>query len=221
MSTMRKIFLISASLALLAVTAALGYGAKGWYDAGQDAEGLKAHAQAAIAAGRGAKSLQPERLRLLLQIQDPGFYDHSGIDFLTPGAGLTTLTQSLAKRLAFESFAPGIAKIRQSGYALGLDRRLSKDQQIALFLETAQMGQSRQGWVVGFHQASNVVFGAGPNDITDDEFIALVAVLIAPGRLKLSQPGAELKERIRRISRLAKGQCSPLNAGDVWLNSCK
>ena len=199
----------------------IGYGGKGFYDAYTMADTLKKRADSIIAAGRGPQSLQPERLRALLMVQDPGFYGHNGVDFSTPGAGMTTLTQSLAKRLAFEKFVPGVAKIRQTGFALGLDRKLSKDQQIALFLDTAEMGRSRQGWVTGFHKASNVFFGAPPNQINQEQFYALVAVLIAPSALKLSRPDGKLLERIRRISRLVAGNCFPNNWRDVWLEGCR
>jgi len=216
----RRVFLI-VLVVFTAVSGLLGYGAKGWYDARRDAAALKVRAQETVAGGRGAHSLRPEQLRVLLLVQDPGFYEHSGVDFSTPGAGYTTLTQSLSKRLAFEEFLPGIRKIRQTGYALGLDSVMSKDLQIALFLETAEMGNSDQGWVTGFHNASQVFFGAPVNEITDREFYTLVAVLIAPGQLGIQWPDEKLEERIRRISRLVAGECQPLNFGDVWIEGCK
>lgn len=197
-----------------------GYGAKGWYDAKSQAQVLVDRAQKAIAEGRGSDSLSKERLRILLLVQDPGFYSHSGVDLTTPGAGITTLTQSLSKRLAFENFTPGIGKIRQTGYALGLDSVLTKDQQIALFLETLGMGASPEGWVTGFHKASEVFFGAAPSEISLEQYYALVAVLIAPSQLKLSEPDEKLQERVERIERLAAGSCEPTSLTDVWLEGC-
>lgn len=217
---MRKIFLLVAVILVAVVSVVFIYGARGWYDAKQSADPLKARAQALIRSDRGADSLTPERLSILLKVQDPGFYAHSGIDLTTPGAGLTTLTQSLSKRLAFEEFKPGIAKIRQSGYAIGLDSVLTKDEQIALFLDTVGMGNSKDGWVTGFHKASQTFFNAGPNDITEEQFYALVAVLIAPSRLKLNAPNQLLQERVQRIERLAKNNCQPNGFDDVWLEGC-
>lgn len=37
------------------------------------------------------------QLDALLKIEDPAFYRHKGVDLKTPGAGLTTITQSLVK----------------------------------------------------------------------------------------------------------------------------
>lgn len=142
---MRKLFVMLSIILAIVVSLAFIYGAKGWYDATVSAKALKARAHTLTENGRGADSLAPERLSVLLKVEDPGFYAHSGIDLTTPGAGLTTLTQSLSKRLAFEEFKPGISKIRQSGYAMGLDTVLTKDEQIALFLDTAAMGNSSGG----------------------------------------------------------------------------
>ncbi len=218
---MTKILKITSVVLILILIALIGYGAKGYYDAVQRGEELRARADALIASGRGPDSLGNERLRVLLLVQDPGFYQHSGIDFSTPGAGLTTLAQSVSKRLAFDHFKPGIGKIRQTGFALGVSRELNKKQLIALFLETAEMGKSNRGWVTGFYKASEVFFGKTVNELSDEEFYSLVAVLIAPGKLKLAIPDSRLKARVQRIVKLAHGDCKPTSLTDVWLEGCK
>ena len=35
--------------------------------------------------------LTPRQIEILLAVQDPAFYEHSGVDLSTPGAGLVTL----------------------------------------------------------------------------------------------------------------------------------
>ena len=60
------------------------------------------------------QNVPSNRVEMMLKIQDPNFYIHKGIDFSTPGAGLTTLTQALAKFLYFENFKPGFLKIEQT-----------------------------------------------------------------------------------------------------------
>ncbi len=217
---MRKILVIVFAILVVLLSLAFLYGAKGWYDARAEAEPLRARARALEVDGRGAESLSSERLAALIKVQDPSFFVHSGIDFSTHGAGLTTLTQSLSKRLAFSTFRPGMGKIRQTGYAIGLDSVLTKQEQIALFLDTVSMGNSRNGWVTGFHQASWVFFDASPNDISEQQFLSLIAVLIAPSRLKLSAPDQLLDERVRRIDLLIKNDCQPNGFNDVWLEGC-
>ncbi len=199
---------------------ALAYGASGWIDAARDAPALRSQARDLIAQGRGGDALGAERLAIFLKVEDPGFQDHGGLDLQTPGAGLTTITQALAKRLAFEDFQPGIAKLRQTTYALSLERHLTKDEILALALDRAEMGQGPEGWVTGFFTASDVFFNKPPAAIDRDDFLTLVAVLIAPGRLSIMAPSAALLDRKQRIDRLARGQCSPRDVGDVWLDGC-
>ncbi|MCF1503599.1 transglycosylase domain-containing protein [Afifella sp. H1R] len=142
------------------------------------------------------------------------------MDFSTPGAGLTTITQSAAKRLAFEEFHPGLGKIRQTGYALGMESRLSKEQILALWLETLEMGNGPDGWMAGFHSASSAIYGRPPAELTEAEFIRLVAVLIAPASYDLAGSDAKLDERVARIQRLVAGACAPSGFSDVWLQGC-
>ena len=56
-------------------------------------------------------ALPAERKAMLLAVEDPGFYSHKGVDFASPGQGMTTITQALVKFLYFDSFIPGFAKI--------------------------------------------------------------------------------------------------------------
>ena len=88
--------------------AMLLYAASGYYSASRDVAHLKQRARTLIDAGRGGDALGTKRIQLLLLLQDPNFYNHQGVDLKTAGAGLTTITQSLSKRLAFNNFNPGI-----------------------------------------------------------------------------------------------------------------
>lgn len=205
---------------LALIIAMFGYGGKGWYDAVQMAEGFQTQAEQLTSNGKGVESLTSHQLNTLIKVQDPGFYDHDGIDFSSKGAGITTLTQSLAKRLGFKKYTPGIGKIRQSGFALGLDSVLSKHQQVALFLATAEMGRGPNGWITGFHNAADLIYQKRVAELNENEFNSLVAVLIAPSKLKLSAPDAALQERVARITKLAHEKCEPNNFNDVWLEGC-
>jgi len=206
---------------LLLVAAALVYGAVGYADALSDAQDLARRADALIAEGRGGNDLGEDRLKQLLTVQDPAFLDHGGVDFTTAGAGLTTVTQSLAKRVGFETFKPGIGKIRQTGYAIGLEQRLTKDQIMALWLDTLEMGKGPDGWMKGFYPASETVYGKPPAELPDREFLSLVAVLIAPSDYDLLRADPQLEDRVARIERLVAGSCVPEGHGDVWLEGCR
>ncbi len=212
-------FLIMVLAVLLAALAA--YGGKGYADAKLASDDLRIRANKLIAEGRSGANLGAERLNWLLRVQDPAFLGHGGVDFNTAGAGATTISQSVAKRLAFKQFQPGIGKVRQTGFALGLEQSLTKDQILALWLDTAEMGHGPRGWMTGFFEASFLVFGLPPSEVTDTEFLRLVAVLIAPASFDLLQGDEKLVDRTERIKRMLKGDCAPLDHGDVWLEGCR
>lgn len=205
---------------VVGLIAAFLYGAQGYVDALNDSAELAVRANRLIAQSLGASGLGQGRIEQLLQVEDPGFWDHSGVDPTTAGAGITTVTQSLAKRVGFESWQPGIRKIRQTGYALGLEKQLSKSQIIALFLDTAETGRGPDGWVTGFFDASEAVFGRSVADLGDQDFLSLVAVLIAPARFDLTSDEPDLAQRVKRIERLISDSCSPKGLSDVWLKGC-
>ncbi|WP_245410693.1 transglycosylase domain-containing protein [Notoacmeibacter marinus] len=198
----------------------LSYGALGYWDAVRQSDAFAERANALIANGRGPNDLGGEHLEQLILVQDPGYREHGGVDLSTPGAGLTTISQSLSKRLGFDTFKPGIGKIRQTGFAMGLESRLDKDQILALFLDTVEMGRGPDGWMTGFFTASDSVYGHTPSELSDAEFQRLVAVMIAPARYRLLDEDAQLDNRAARIARLVAGDCSPIDHGDVWLDGC-
>ena len=217
---MKRVFKI-ATLALgLLFAGVLGYGAFGFWDAVRQSDEYATRANALIADGRGPEDLGAERLRQLILVQDPGYLEHGGIDLSTEGAGLTTISQSVSKRLGFEEFRPGIGKIRQTGFAFGLESRLSKEQILALWLDTVEMGRGPDGWMTGLFHSSQSIYGRSPSELSDQEYHRLLAVLIAPGQYRLLEEDEALADRASRIARLVSGYCRPDGQRDVWLDGC-
>ena len=142
-----KFMLLFLFICILAVAL---YGAYGYFDALNDGAVLRQRANTLLSENRGGASLGADRYRQILLVQDPNFEHHHGVDITTPGAGLTTISQSLAKRVGFEQFKPGIGKIRQTGYAFGLEQALSKEQIMALWLDTLEMGRDLMAGSPGF-----------------------------------------------------------------------
>ncbi|MEM7487941.1 MAG: transglycosylase domain-containing protein [Pseudomonadota bacterium] len=192
--------------------------ARGYLDGRDAAPDLATRADAVIAAGRGIDGLAPGQWDILLSVEDPGFADHGGYDFDTAGGGITTLTQSLAKRTGFEDFQPGWAKLRQTGLAMGYEAGMTKDQIAALWLDTVEMGRIGGEWRTGLWSAAEARFGRAPAALDRDEFLDLVGRMIAPAALG-DDPDA-LAERTARIRRLLAGACAPEGNGDVWLEGC-
>lgn len=165
--------------------------------------------------------LSASQTDVLIKVEDPTFWENDGLDFKTPGQGLTTLTQSLAKQLYFDGFTPGLQKLELmliSKFALaGL---ASKEDILSAFLATAYLGQDESGPIIGFSNAALRWHDKTLNSLSDDEFISLVAMLIAPNTLSPKKNPIENQERVERIKRLISGRCVPSGLLDVTLVNC-
>lgn len=165
-------------------------------------------------------SLSPEQKEILLQVEDPGFYSHHGIDVTSPGQGMTTITQALVKLLYFDPFRPGFAKIEQSLIArFVLDRHLSKDQQLALFINHAYFGAQHGRQLHGFADASQAYFGKPFGELNRDDYIGLVGMLIGPNEVRPDKTGP-YNERVARIKALLAGKCRPAGVFDPLYSGC-
>ena len=163
----------------------------------------------------------PDYLDALLKVEDPSFYSHHGVDLMTPGAGYTTITQALVKQLYFEHFKPGFAKLKQSLIALVLDRRVDKSTQLRIFVNLVYMGGLGSVDIHGFSDAARFYYGKEFKEMSRDEYLALVAMIIGPDGFSVKEHPEKNAERVRRIKRLLDGQCSPAGNSDVYLEACK
>ena len=161
------------------------------------------------------EAISQGRKNILLAIEDPRFYEHRGVDLQTPGAGMTTITQGLAKLLYFpDGFKPGIAKIRQTLIAqYALDAIVPKDAQLELYLNITYFGSVDDKPVHGLEQAAQTYFTKSHLDLTNDEFISLIGMTIAPNRMKPGTPAGV--ERLRRIKRYLAEEIRPQSVLDV------
>ena len=165
-----------------------------------------------------------QRLDWLLKVQDPNFYEHHGVDMGTPGAGYTTITQGLTKALFYNgSFKPGFLrwrKMQQTIIAVAFNARVSKERQLRLFVNMAYMGTHNGRRVTGFSQAAQEYFGKDFQNLTDQEYLALVAVIVAPERYSPAIHPSENENRVARIRRIIAGTCKPASHSDVEYMTC-
>jgi membrane peptidoglycan carboxypeptidase len=165
--------------------------------------------------------LTPEHRALLLAVEDPSFYRNPGVDFSSPGQGMTTLTQALVKRLYFENFKSGFAKIEQTLIArYVLAPAMSKDDLLEVMLNQAYFGHVNDRPVIGFSEAAGVYYNTSVEGLSDQEFASLVAMLIAPNALDPIRHARENTERVARINQLMAGRCQPDGVLDVWYEAC-
>ena len=165
--------------------------------------------------------LPKQRLEMLIKVEDPGFYAHRGVDFSTPGAGMTSITQSLVKRFYFDDFEPGFAKLEQSLIArFVLDPAMPKAAQLKAYLNHSHFGWRDRRPIVGLAAAARTYYRREPAQLTDRQFLSLIAMLMSPRTLDpLRHPHANA-ERVRRIESMLAGRCAAQGLRDVALKAC-
>ncbi len=157
------------------------------------------------------------QIDILLMVEDPSFYEHNGMDLKTPGAGITTLTQGLVKILYFENFKPGIRKLKQTLIAVfALDPLVSKDEQLLLCVNALYFGHAHGKEIRGFEQAAQVYYGKSFESLTEDEYLSLVAMIIAPNTFHPLTHPEKSAQRVRRIKKLIAGEYKPRGLMDLY-----
>ncbi|MBO9561831.1 MAG: penicillin-binding protein [Niastella sp.] len=126
----------------------------------------------------------------LVSTEDKRFYDHSGIDgirlakaFVTFGSdgGASTITQQLALNM-FDERAKGkvarlLQKIKENLIAIKLERNFTKQEIIALYLNTVSFSDN----VYGIRNASRTFFSKEPDRLTVEEAAVLIGMQKATG----------------------------------------
>jgi membrane peptidoglycan carboxypeptidase len=156
--------------------------------------------------------------KILLSVQDPAFYEHNGMDLSTPGAGLTTISQSIVKKLYFERFKKGFAKFKQTIIAIFVvDSDIEKKQQLNIFINSAYMGQSANNKpIYGFEEAAQYYFKKPFSALNNSEYLSLVAMLIAPNTFSIEKYPEKNRQRVDRILNLLSGAYTPKSLTDVY-----
>ncbi|MBP9184007.1 MAG: penicillin-binding protein 1C [Fuscovulum sp.] len=133
--------------------------------------------------------VDPRYIDMLLTYEDRRFRDHPGVDLrgllragwqaITNGrivSGGSTLTMQVARLLEEGTTGEVGGKLRQMRVALALERRLSKDEILSLYLLLAPYG----GNLEGIRAASLSYFGKEPARLTPAEAALLVAIPQSP-----------------------------------------
>lgn len=132
------------------------------------------------------EEISPNVFNALLATEDARFYEHSGIDgratlraivLLGKEGGGSTLTQQLAKNLFprrnANLFTLPFIKLKEWVLAVKLERNLTKNEIITLYLNTVPFGDN----VYGIKNASLTFFSKLPQKLTIDEAAVLIGML--------------------------------------------
>ena len=133
--------------------------------------------------------VDPRFFDMLFAFEDKRFRAHRGVDplaltraalqLVTSGrirSGASTLTMQVARLLEPRYGRSIVAKLRQIVRAIELERVLTKDEVLALYLDLAPYG----GNIEGIRAASLVYFGKEPRRLTLSEAALLVALPQSP-----------------------------------------
>jgi len=157
--------------------------------------------------------LSDRQIDILLAVEDPSFYEHKGVDFATPGAGWTTITQGLAKQFYFENFQQGLMKIKQSLCALfALDPLVDKDTQLTLYINIMYYGNG----IYGIQDAAEFYYGKTVSNLSEDEYISLIGSIVSPEELNVRDNPDDNAVRVKRIKKVLSGAYTPSGLFDIY-----
>ena len=159
-------------------------------------------------------AVDPGYLKLLLAYEDRRFWSHGGVDPLALGraalqlvtrghivSGGSTITMQLARLMEPRRERSVYAKLRQMVRAVQIERQLSKDEILDLYLALAPFG----GNLEGIRAASIAYFGKEPKRLSLAEAALLVALPQSPERRRLDRyPEAAHAARDRVLARMVE-----------------
>jgi penicillin-binding protein 1C len=158
--------------------------------------------------------VDPTYLKLLLAYEDHRFYSHAGVDPLALGraalqlltrghivSGGSTITMQLARLMEPRRQRSIYAKFRQVVRAIEIERTMSKQQILDLYLAMAPFG----GNLEGIRAASIAYFGKEPKRLSLSETALLVAMPQSPENRRLDRyPNAARAARDRVLDRMVE-----------------
>lgn len=179
----------------------------------KDTPAIKAEFLSAEKINLQFDELSEKQQEILIKVQDPNFWNHKGVEFSYPGSGWTTITQSIAKWFYFNPFKQGIRKIKQTLLArFVLHYQLTKDEQLTVFINHVWFAYE----VLGFRNASEHFYGKDVTELTDDEFVALMAMPVSPVYYNINKNPENNKKRSQLISRYLSGEYEPKGLFDIY-----
>jgi penicillin-binding protein 1B len=161
----------------------------------------------------------------VLAIEDRRFYDHPGVDpigiagaifrnvfgdkpYLASGS---TLTQQLVKNTFLTPEKSLRRKMTEWFMSVALERRLSKDQILQLYLNDVSLGQRGSFAIHGVGEAARLFFGKDVSNVTLAEAATIAGVIQSPSRLSPFRNPERSKER-RNVVLLAMADAGFVSA---------
>ncbi len=172
--------------------------------------------------------VDPAYIAMLVAYEDKQFYRHAGVDPIAVAramaqalrngrviSGGSTLTMQVARLLEEGTTGEMGGKLRQMRVAMALERRLTKDQILQLYMHLAPFG----GNLEGVRAASFAYFGKEPKRLTPAEAALLVAIPQAPESRRPDRAHARaVAARVRVLARAVQAGIVPDHLADNALS---
>ena len=170
------------------------------------------------------KDISPNVINALVAREDERFYEHSGIDgrglmraliHLGRDGGASTITQQLAKNMLGQGskniFRRIIEKLKENIVAIKLERNFTKEEIIALYLNTVEYSDH----VFGIRNASRTFFQKEPDRLTIDEAAVLIGMLRATGLYNpRTNPKSSMESRNLVIQQMVRNNFISASEGE-------
>lgn len=174
------------------------------------------------------KDISSNVVNALIATEDERFHEHSGIDLRSIGrairglgrdGGASTITMQTAKNLFTDNWATknfivrAIQKVKESIIAVKLEKNFTKDEIVALYLNTVEYSDH----VYGIRNAAKTFFQKEPDRLSLHEAAMLIGMVNGPGLYNpRNKPKAALERRNLVIDQLKRnGYLSPKQADSV------
>ena len=141
-------------------------------------------------------AIPPHMIKAVLAIEDKRFYEHAGIDpigivsavweYASGGRarmrGASTLTQQLIKNTFLTPDRAPTRKFKEWLMSIALERRLTKDQVLELYLNDVYLGHRGSFAIRGVPEAARLFFGKDISNVSLTEAATIAGVIQSPPR---------------------------------------
>lgn len=133
-------------------------------------------------------SVPKDFINALLNTEDKRFYDHAGIDLISLAndvvnlffsdvrTGASTITMQLAKRVSFDPEQLMIRKLKEMLLALKIERELTKDEILELYLNIMAFGKQ----AYGVQAAAHTYYGRPVEELNLAQLAMLAGIIKKP-----------------------------------------
>ncbi len=210
-----------------------GLAVAGWVVLASDGTVLQRDAAAGLRIPVPLDRIAPAMREATIAAEDARFRSHPGIDplaiaraavsYRSSPSGASTITQQLARAAYLEQGSPRLVrKARESVLALQLERHRSKDEILALYLNTVYYGRG----AYGVEAAARVYFGTSAQnlDVAQAAFLAGLPQLPSAYEPAADMDAAKARQgyvlrRMRETGRLTRAESASALAEPIVLAS--